>query len=196
MLLRALVPLLAAAACCAVDSESELTFIDLRAHGGLVDTTGHGAALTIMCGDIGDKDQHVIDTWRDVGVVLGVRGLAEHVKAKLDVGGPTLQENILGLNAMGGIGAYIDAENLLEIVAGYGFGQSSDGTASGFHKNGSTKQLSLEIGWYHTMAKHYQLGALIGFSHDTLKLDSPTGGAVFRAKSQGLDLAVELGYRF
>src|SRR5258707_569841 len=76
----------------ASDSESELSFIDLRVHAGVNATNGHGGALTLMCGDIGDKDQHVIDTWRDIGVVIGLRFDAQHVKAKTD-GGPTLQEN-------------------------------------------------------------------------------------------------------
>jgi hypothetical protein len=191
MLLRALLPLAAVAACAASDAESELTFVDLRAHGGLVASNGRGAALTLMCGDIGSKEQHVVDMSQDLGIVIGLRAVAQHVKAKLDAG-PTLEENILGIDLCGGIGGYVDAQNLLELVAGYGFGQNSDGTASGFHKRGSTKQLSFELGWYYTMAKHYQIGALVGFEHDSIKYN--TGD--YKAKAQGANLAIELGYRF
>jgi hypothetical protein len=191
MLLRALLPLAAAAVVAASDAESELTFVDLRAHGGLVASNGRGFAVTLMCGDIGDKEQHVVDMSQDLGIVIGARGIAQHVKAKLDAG-PTLEENILGIEACGGVGAYVDPKNLLELVAGYGFGQNSDGTASGFHKRGSTKQLSFELGWYYTMAKHYQVGALVGFEHDSIKYS----GSGYKATAQGANAAVELGYRF
>jgi hypothetical protein len=129
---------------------------------------------------------------QDLGIVIGLRGVAQHVKAKLDADGSTIQENILGLEACGGIGAYVDPQNLLELVVGYGFGQNSDGTSNTFHKRGSTKQLSFELGWYFTMDKHYQIGALVGYEHDSIKYSS--GG--YKATAQGANLAAELGYRF
>jgi hypothetical protein len=177
----------------ASDAESELSFVDLRLHGGVNATNGHGGGLTLMCGDIGDKDQHVVDTWRDIGVVVGLRFEGEHVKVKLD-GGPTLQENVLEGDIVGGLGIFVDQEDLLEIVVGYGLGEHSDGTRSGFHKRGSTRKLLGEVGWHHTFSKHWQVGALIGYEIVTMKFtDVPVE---VKGKAQGVNAAISFGYRF
>jgi hypothetical protein len=179
----------------ASDSEPELSFIDLRLQGGLVANSNHGAELTLMCGEIGDKDQHVVDTYRDAGIVIGIRGLWDHVNAKIS-GGPDIQLNLMGVGICGGAGFVIDQEDHLEIVAGYGLGRAFDGTSSNLTKLGSYSQLTGEIGYYHTWAQHWQIGGLAGYSYDNIKLDAPDGGGAFPAKAQGFDLKLALGYRF
>lgn len=183
-----------AASAAGYQADSQLAFVDVRLQGGLHAMQGYGAALTLMCGDIGTKEQHVVDTWSDAGIVLGLRALANHVDAKLDAG-PDYEAHLIGGAIVGGIGFYLGGEDHLEVVIGYGRGRAADGTSSSFDKAGSFATYLAEIGWYRTWDA-WQLGGNIGWSIDSLKLDSPAGGAIFKAKAQGVDAAFSIGYRF
>ncbi len=177
------------------ETESELTFADLRLQGGVTCTNGVATSLTLMCGDLGDKDQHVVDAASDFGIVLGIRFRAANLDAKLDAG-PTVSRNLLEGVGLLGIGYYAGPTDHLELAVGYGLGETSHNAMSSFSKDGKTKVLLGELGWYHTMAKHFQFGVSAGFTVEKLSLDAPAGGAAFDAKAQGLDASVGIGYRF
>src|SRR4051812_2667199 len=81
-------------------AESKLSFVDMRVEGGATTTTGPLASLTLMCGDIGDKDPHVVEMDQDVGIVIGVRGLVGRTTAPIN-GAPDQPVRLAGGEFLG-----------------------------------------------------------------------------------------------
>src|SRR5688572_33493962 len=102
---------LAALACLATGAidaaESALAFLDLRAQGGVTLTEGQTASLTLMAGDIGNKDKHVISFDADMGIVLGLRGQLAEVSFERSDGLGDLDMKLGGGTFLGGLGFYI-----------------------------------------------------------------------------------------
>jgi hypothetical protein len=189
----ALVPVLLVFVAGAAQAESELSFVDLRAHGGLAQSDGSGAHLTLMAGDIGNKNQHVVDLDADMGVVIGLRADYTRVTAKI-ADNPDTTTRLGGGSFVGGLGYYVDQNIHVELLGSYGKGWTSiSGTPWG-ERNGEYTTFAGELGWYYTMAKHYQLGVVAGWSLSKLRLDGTTGK--IDGTAQGVDAAFSLGYRF
>jgi hypothetical protein len=177
----------------AADDTPELTYGDLRLAGGFYADHPYDASLSLVAGNIGEKDPHATDAWADAGIVVGIRAMANRVPVKLDVGGG-YKARLAGGELLLGVGIYLDEEDHMEGLIGYGKGQTSDITSSSLHRNGSFTAYHAELGLYHTFAKHYQIGGILGYSYDKVKIDGVSG--VFTGKADGLDLDVSLGYRF
>ena len=123
---------LAVLACCAAlptgalcAEESALRFVDLRAQGGVTLQDGATANLTLMAGDIGSKDKHVITLDADMGIVLGLRGQLAQVTFKRDDGGEDLDMKLGGVTFLGGLGFFLGPNSHAELVVGYARGVGS-----------------------------------------------------------------------
>jgi hypothetical protein len=178
----------------AADEQPELTYGDLRLAGGFYADHPYDASLSLVAGNIGEKDPHATDAWADAGIVLGLRVMANRVPVKLSVGGPEYKARLVGGELMLGLGIYLDEEDHMEILIGYGKGQTSDITSSSLHRNGSFTSYNGELGLYHTFFKHYQVGGTLGYSYDKVKIDGVEGS--FTGKANGVDLDASIGYRF
>jgi hypothetical protein len=176
--------------------ESALRFVDLRVQGGVVANEGMMASATIMAGDIGNKDQHVISLDADMGIVLGLRGQAGQVTADFEDGGPqNLDVTLGGGTILGGFGFYLGKHSHAELLFGYGRGIGS-GTASslGDDDNIDYYQYQGELGWYYTWSTHLQVGLTVGYT--VLKIEYERYDGDVDAKIDGFDAGIALGYRF
>lgn len=198
--LTVLATLAAALGCAsAAHAESEITYEDLRFQIGSACNQGEEMALTWVAGDIGDKDQGVLDFGSDFGLVLGLRMVIARVPGAVEVinPGPNIALNLLGGEALGGFGYYAGKNDVVELLCGIGLGISSEVGQTAFdHRDGRYSSLSLECGWYHTFGRSdYEIGAVVGYErdHDSLTIGS---GDSFPVHAQGFSAALVLGYRF
>ncbi|MBA2481323.1 MAG: hypothetical protein H0V44_11735 [Planctomycetes bacterium] len=176
------------------ESPSKLAFVDLRVSGGATANSDPVVAVSLMCGDLGLKDQHVITIDQDAGIVIGVRGIGARVDAKLS-GNQSQAVRLAGGEFLGGFGYIAGPKDHLELLGGYHMGVTTlAGDGSNFSRNGTYRGFGGELGWYHTWDSHVQIGILAGYSVRKLKLDSP-GGRV-SARVGGVDAMASLGYRF
>ena len=194
---------LAVLACCAAlptgalcAAESALRFVDLRAQGGITLQDGATANLTLMAGDIGSKDKHVISLDADMGIVLGLRGQLAQVTFERDDGGDDLDMKLGGGTFLGGLGFYISPNTHAELVVGYARGVGST-TGSHAWDESDTKytQYLGEFGWYYTWSNNLQLGVIAGYSLMKVEYDDPLLGTI-DGEADGFDASISLGYRF
>ncbi len=174
--------------------QSELTFVDLRVEGGIHNSTVGSGDVTIMAGNIGDKNPRQVDTWSDAGFVIGLRGLWDYDRIAIG-GAPSYKARLVGAELLGGLGFYASDADEFELVVGYGKGEVSDATSAAVHRIGSFTTYSAEIGWYHQLVGPLQVGGKAGASYDQVSIDGPLGGK-FTGKRFGVDLMVEIGWRF
>ena len=176
-------------------AESALSFVDLRVQGGLAQTDGQAGSLTLMAGDIGNKDQHVLTLDADMGVVIGLRGSAINTSASREDTNADLDLKLGGGAFVGGLGFYLGKHTHMELLGGYGQGI---GTATGdtFVDNRDTqyKMYLAELGVYYTYSSGIQLGVIVGGS--ILKAVYDDLGTDVKAETKGFDGSVALGYRF
>jgi hypothetical protein len=196
-LLHSVIALLAGARVFA--AESEVSYEDLRVQAGSMCNNGEQIAFTFMAGDLGDKDQGVVDIGTDFGFVLGVRGVIGRAAATVEVvnSGPDIALNVLGGEVLGGLGYYLGKNDILEFLVGLSLGVSSEtGQTALNHRDGSYSGYTGEIGWYHTIDRtNFVLGLVVAAEriHNTLKLQS---GDDFPVRAQGFDVTLAFGYRF
>ncbi len=196
-----LVTTLAAVLGCAsaAHAESEISYEDLRVQVGSACNQGEALAFTFVAGDIGDKDQGVMDFGSDFGLVLGLRAVIARVPGAVQVANPgsDIALNLLGGELLGGFGYYAGKNDIVELLAGFSVGISSEAGQTAFsHRDGRYTGYSLELGWYHTFGRSdIQLGAVVGVErvHDNFSLGS---GDSFPVHAQGFDAALVFGYRF
>jgi hypothetical protein len=198
--LTVLATLAAALGCAsAAHAESEISYEDLRVQAGSACNQGEEVAFTFVAGDIGDKDQGVLDFGSDFGLVLGLRLEIARVPGSVEVinPGPSIALNLLGGEALGGFGYYAGKNDVFELLAGISMGISSEVGQTAFdHRDGRYTGFSLECGWYHTFGRSdYEFGAVVGYEriHDSLTIGS---GDSFPVHAQGVAAALVLGYRF
>jgi len=183
----------------AAHAESELSYEDLRVQVGSACNQGQQLALSFVAGDIGDKDQGVMDFGSDFGLVLGLRGLIARVPGAVQVVNPgsDIALNLLGAEVLGGFGYYAGKNDLVELLVGFSVGISSEAGQTAFtHRDGRYTGYAAELGWYHTFGRSdLQLGAVIGVErvHDSFSLGS---GDTLPTHAQGFDAALVFGYRF
>jgi hypothetical protein len=191
---------LAVLACLATGSvsaaESALTFVDLRAQGGITLQEGTTANLTLMAGDIGNKNKHVISLDADMGIVLGLRGQLAQVTFQRDDGGEDLDMKLGGGTFLGGLGFYLGPNNHAELCVGYATGVgSTTGSHAWDERDTEYKQYVAELGWYYTWSNHLQLGVIAGYSLMKVEYDDPLLGTI-EGEADGFDASISLGYRF
>lgn len=175
--------------------QSELQFVDLRLSGGVHDGQLGSTDVTLMAGNVGDKSSRTVDTWSDAGIVLGLRGMWDYGKAKIGDGVPDYKTRMAGLELILGVAFVVNDADDLELCVGYGRGDTTDATSSSWHRNGSFVQYMGELGYYHQLIGPLQIGAALGYGYDKIKLDGPEGGS-FSGNASGVDLTIELGWRF
>lgn len=177
-------------------AESALTFVDLRAQGGLTLNDGETANLTLMAGDIGNKDKHIISLDADMGIVLGIRGQVSQVTFERNDGLGDLDMKLGGGTFLGGLGFYLGKNSHAELVVGYARGLGST-TGSNPWDDDDTKftQYVGELGWYYTWDTHIQVGVTVGYSLLKVEYDDPLIGTI-KGEADGVDACLSLGYRF
>jgi hypothetical protein len=195
MLLRfALVTGIAIGTASAAD-QSALAFVDLRAQGGLMYGDGQGASLTVMAGDIGNKDQHIISLDADMGIVIGLRGLVANVSPRYKDLPGEIDLQIGGGSFLGGLGFYLGPHSHAELLAGYGRGVGTvDGSNPWDERVAKYTHYQAELGWYYTWSTHIQVGVTAGYSLLKVTVDTTAGDE--KAEASGLDAALALGFRF
>ncbi len=195
-----LIPCLSVIVCVSVlatahGAESALAFVDLRAQGGVLVSESPAASLTLMAGDIGNKDKHVISLDADMGIVIGLRGLMSQITAKYEDLPGDIDLDIGGGSFLGGLGFYLGKNSHAELLVGYGGGA---GTVDGSHpwddKVAKFTHLQAELGWYYTWSTHVQVGVTAGYSIIKVKVDTTAGDE--EAEADGFDAGLALGYRF
>jgi hypothetical protein len=176
-------------------ADSALRFVDLRAQGGVVATEGTAASLTIMAGDIGNQDKHVISLDADMGIVIGLRGLVGKISADYDELPGDIDLEIGGGSFVGGLGFYLGKNSHAELLAGYGGGV---GTVDGSHpwdeRVAKYTHIQAELGWYYTWGTHLQVGVTAGYSLFKVTVDTTAGDE--KAETDGFDAGLALGFRF
>lgn len=177
-------------------AESALRFVDLRAQGGLTLNDGEAASLTIMAGDIGTKDKHIISLDADMGIVLGLRGQVSQVTFSRDDDGEDLDIKLGGGVFMGGLGFYLGTNSHAELLVGYARGVgSTTGSNPWEDRDTSYTQWVGELGWYYTWSSNIQVGVTVGYSLLNVEYDDPLIGTI-EGEADGIDAALALGYRF
>jgi hypothetical protein len=178
-------------------AESALRFVDVRAHGGLTVSDGETVNLTLMAGDIGNKDQHVISLDADMGIVLGLRGQVAEITAERDDGLEDFDVKLGGGTALGGLGFYLGKRSHAELVFGYakGVGSTTGGNPWSDRDTKYTQYLG-ELGWYYTWSTNIQVGLTAGYSVMKLKYDDAVLDQTIKAEAKGFDGSVALGFRF
>lgn len=190
-------------ACCAALStgslcaaESALRFVDLRAQGGITLQDGATANLTLMAGDIGSKDKHVISLDADMGIVLGLRGQLAQVTFERDDGGEDLDMKLGGGTFLGGLGFFLGPNSHAELVVGYATGVgSTTGSHAWDERDTEYTQYLAELGWYYTWSSNIQVGIIAGYSLMKVEYDDPLIGTI-EGEADGFDASISLGYRF
>ncbi len=188
--------LLAGLASAALQAEDQplLSFVDLRAQGGVAANSGRLAELTLMAGDIGDKSVHTIDVDSSLGIVIGVRGASELIPFERSPDGTV---HLYAGELLGGIGIYAGKEDHVEIIGGYGVGYMSfKDSHTDFHKDGKAVIMLGEVGWFHTFDEHYQIGITAGYAINRITLNGLNGANGDSFKSNGINATLALGYRF
>ena len=176
-------------------SESALSFVDLRVGGGLAANDGEIASLSLMAGDIGDKDQHIITLDADMGVVVGLRGQVSKVTAKRDDGLGNLDLKLGGGTVLGGLGFYLGKNSHAELLFGYSRGVGTQtGSTPWDQRDSSYTAYQGELGWYYTWDSGILVGLTAGYSVVKVKWDD--NGTDVKAEANGIDAGVALGYRF
>lgn len=191
---------LAVLACLATGSlsaaESALRFVDIRAQGGVTLNEGESASLTLMAGDIGNKNKHVISLDADMGIVLGIRGQLANVTFERDDGGDDLEMKLGGGTFMGGLGFYLGTNAHAELVVGYAKGIGST-TGSNAWDDDDTEftQYMAEFGWYYTWSTNIQVGVTVGYSLMKVEYEDLLIGMI-EGEADGFDATLAIGYRF
>lgn len=176
-------------------AESALSFVDLRVQGGLAVNEGEAASLTLMAGDIGNKNKHVITLDADMGVVIGLRGQMSDVTAERDDGLGDLELKLGGGALLGGLGFYLGKHSHAELLFGYSRGVGTQtGSTPWEDRDSSYVQYQGELGWYYTWDHGLQVGITAGYS--VIKVEWDDNGNDVEAEAQGVDAAIALGYRF
>jgi hypothetical protein len=197
----ALLPALAAVlgGATAAHAASEISYEDLRVQVGSACNQGEALAFTFVAGDLGDKDQGVMDFGSDFGLVLGLRVEMARVPGAVQVVNPgsDIALNLLGGELLGGFGYYVGKNDIVEFLVGFSIGISSEAGQTAFnHRDGRYTGYSAEFGWYHTFGRsNFEVGAVVGVErvHDSFALGS---GDTFPVRAQGFDAALVFGYRF
>ena len=175
--------------------ESALSFVELRAGGGVTVSNGEIVSLSLMAGDIGSKDQHIISLDADMGIVIGLRGQMSNVTAKRIDGLGDLDLKLGGGTAVGGLGFYLGKNSHAELLVGYSRGVGTQtGSGPWSQRDSSYTQLLGELGWYYTWNNHFQIGLTGGYSQ--IKVTWDNAGTDVDAKAKGIDAGLSLGYRF
>jgi predicted outer membrane lipoprotein len=178
-------------------AESALTFVDLRVQGGVTADDGEAASMTVMAGDIGNKDNHIISFDADMGVVLGLRGQVSKVTAERDDGLGDLDLTLGGGTLMGGFGFYFGKHSHGELLFGYARGVgTTTGSTPWDQRDTSFIQYQGEIGWYYTWETGLQLGLTAGYSVIKATWSDRVNDVDVKAEAKGIDGALSLGYRF
>lgn len=191
---------LAVLACLATGSlsaaESALRFVDLRAAGGVTLNDGESASLTLMAGDIGNKNKHVISLDADMGIVLGIRGQLANVTFERNDGGDDLEMKLGGGTFMGGLGFYIGTNTHAELVVGYAKGiGSTTGSHAWDDDDTEFTQYMAEFGWFYTWSTNIQVGVTVGYSLMKVEYQDPLIGTI-KGEADGFDATLAIGYRF
>jgi hypothetical protein len=175
-----------------VRAEALMEFVDLRAQGGVV-AGRYGGSLTLMAGNIGNKDQ-TLEMPDDSGIVVGVRATTARLRAKDDEDDVDLNMATIGLVI--GLGYCIDKTQHLELNGGWSAGRPTLLTEhGGYHNDGYGTVWNAELGWYTTWQKHIQIGLVGGWSWSRFNVvvDEDTTVPV---RAGGLEASLVLGYRF
>ena len=178
-------------------AESALSFVDLRAQAGIAQTEGQSGSLTLMAGDIGNKDQHVLTMDADMGIVLGLRGSVTETTAKRKDTNTDLDLKLGGGAIVGGLGFYLGKNVHMELAGGYGQGV---GTTTGDNpwdaRDSRYKMYLAELGLYYTLTNGVQLGLIVGGSIVKVTFDDVVTSSKVKAETEGFVGSVALGYRF
>jgi hypothetical protein len=176
-------------------AESALAFVDLRAQGGLLASEANAASLSIMAGDIGNKDKHVISFDADMGIVIGLRGLLGRITADYKDLPGDIDLDIGGGSFLGGLGFYLGPNTHAELLGGYGRGACTvDGSHPWDDRVAKYTHYQAELGWYYTWRTNLQVGLTVGYSLIKVKVDTTAGDE--KAETDGFDAGMSLGYRF
>lgn len=178
-------------------AESALSFVDLRAQAGVAQTEGQSGSLTLMAGDIGNKDQHVLTLDADMGIVLGLRGTLTETTAKREDTNTDLDLKLGGGAIVGGLGFYMGKNVHMELLGGYGQGVgTTTGDTPWDIRDSRYKTYLAELGLYYTLTSGIQFGLIAGGSIVKVTFDDVGTGTKVKAETKGFDGSVALGYRF
>jgi hypothetical protein len=192
---KAACALLAVSALASAHAESALEFLDLRVQAGIVETRNPGGAITLMAGNIGDRDNHVMDPGADFGIVIGLRTSLSRLHAHDDE--TDVDVNFCAAGPVGGIGYYVSKRQHIEFVAGWQAGRPTVlSEHGGFHNDGYGTIWSGEMGWYYTFKKGIQFGLVGGWSWTHFTAHATPDSDAISGSSNGVGLAGSLGYRF
>jgi hypothetical protein len=178
-----------------VAAESALSFVDLRVHGGIAQTDGTAGHVTLMAGDLGNKDQHVITIDADMGIVLGFRGTVMETIAKRDDNSAELDLKLGGGAIVGGLGFIVGKSAHMELCGGYGQGVGTlTGDTPWDYRDSRYKTYLAELGWYYTDDSGIQFGLIVGYS--VVKVTYNDVNTTVKAEVKGFDGSISLGFRF
>lgn len=166
-------------------------YADLRLSGGLAGTKAGQVAFGVICGDLSEGYE---GSW--AGLVFGGRLYAAS-GWRLDPadGGEQTRANLAGGQAVAGLGLTLGKRDHVELLALYGGGvwgnhlRSKDSDLVGHFK-----QMGGELGYYHTFARGFQIGATVGYSVLDAELDTGIGSATYAGR--GFDAVLVIGRRF
>jgi hypothetical protein len=158
--MRTVLPLLLLAAP-AMAAQGDLLFSDVRLSGGLTTSGGRSANLALMAGDL-SYDPSVGCAG---GLVLGLRLDAQRTGLRGEDGAGSPDCDLVGIQAVGGLGLDWSRRNSLEIVGGYaaGFGDVAGGIGSGA-KDDRFHAWLLEATYLHTWRRGWQAGLAVGYT--------------------------------
>jgi hypothetical protein len=178
-------------------AESALSFVDLRAQGGVTVNDGYTGMLTLMAGDIGNKDRRVLSVDADMGIVLGLRAQFADLSAEREDGLPDLDVKLGGGTGLAGLGFYLGKNSHAELVVGYARGAGSTNHSDPLSdRDIKYYQYLGELGWYYTWSNHVQIGVTAGYSVMKLKYDDADLTKKIKAEAKGIDAGVAIGFRF
>jgi hypothetical protein len=178
-------------------SQSALSFVDIRAQGGVTVNDAPTVNLTLMAGDIGNKNPHVLTMDADMGIVLGLRAqAADGVNVEYKGMGGDVDVVLGGGTVLGGLGFYLGKYSHAELVFGYARGVgSSTGDMPWDKRDTEYYQYLGEIGWYYMFDEGLQFGLTAGYSVIKAKVEQ-SNGVNEKADTHGVDAGLALGIRF
>jgi hypothetical protein len=177
--------------------QSALSFVDIRAQGGVTVNQAPAVSLTLMAGDIGNKNPHVITMDADMGIVIGFRGqAADGVNVEYQEKGGDVDVTLAGGTVLGGLGFYLNKYSHAELVFGYARGiGSTTGDMPWDNRDTKYYQYLGEIGWYYMFDELMEFGITAGYSVIKAKVEQANGISE-KADTHGVDAGLVLGVRF
>jgi hypothetical protein len=175
--------------------DATLSFLDLRAQAGVAQTEEEMASVTLMGGVIGNREYPDFDMGEYVGIVIGGRGSLMKTTVEREDNKTDGRVKCGGGAVLGGFGFYTSEQSHLELLFSYGQGVgTTTGDTPWDDDDVRYKLYAGEIGWYYTTRMGVQIGVVGGYS--LIKATYNDSVNEIRAKNDGVDGSVALGYRF